>query len=312
MRPNDYDAHAETCPSDETLAAWLDDRVTLADRQSIEGHVADCDDCAELVAALAAVLDDAGVGTQPVLAEVPAVSRMPIAALTDVANGGARTGFSRGRDRWTVTRTMQALAATLVLAVGGAMFWQMGTDVHPAEDLRALAAVQGEMRHTQGRLYGFPWAEAPRTYRSATAGAATSTARSSTTAEIERRYKAQDTPEARHALGVALLVGGDIDAAIAALESAVAARPNDAMLSNDAAVAHLQRAWASGDATSLRRARQLAESIVAQHPRSAEGWFNLMMAGRRAGDKALEARAASRLAELEPAASGWRTELPEP
>ena len=312
MPQTDHERHAAPCPSDETLAAWLDDRLTPDESKRIEAHVADCDDCAELVAAIVPVLDDIALASEGVLVDMAADAPKPITAFTAPGPRATRVDPAPVHVRWRVRRTLQALAAAVTLAIGGAMFWQRGTDVPPAEDLRALAAVQGDVRQTHGRLVGFPWAEAPRTYRSAAAAGAPRADLLSTAEGIKQQYLHPETPSARHALGVALLLAGDVDSAVESLELAVNARPTDPRFANDAAVAHLQRAWASGDEQDLRRARQLAESIVAQHPNSAEGWFNLMMAGRRAGDQALEARAARRLAELEPAASGWRTELARP
>jgi hypothetical protein len=51
-----------SCPSDETLAQWLDGRLEQVDAEALEGHAATCDACAEVKAAirvaLGAPLDD--------------------------------------------------------------------------------------------------------------------------------------------------------------------------------------------------------------------------------------------------------------
>ena len=111
---------------------------------------------------------------------------------------------------------------------------------------------------------------------------------------------------------MALLVAGDVDAAIALLDDAAEMRPGDARFLNDAAVGHLQRAWATSDPGSLREARRLAEAAVTLRPDAPDGWFNLLWAARLGGDKVRAQDALEVLLRLEPAGSGWRIEAQAP
>jgi tetratricopeptide (TPR) repeat protein len=291
VEDRDRASRPDACPSDETLAAWIDGMVAPAEADQVEAHVVACNACAELLAALGGALGE----VQVVPADVP-----------------REAAVRRGVFEWVGWRLI-AVAAAVVLAVAGGAVWHARSDAETADALRMLSAAQGRVRPTYGRLHGFDWAAPPPTLRAGSTGTVNaSAALLNAASDIERRYEGSESPETRHVRGVALLLGGDVDAAIGLLDTAVGARPSDARFVNDAAVAHLQRAWATSDAASIREARRLAEAAVGLQSDSPDGWFNLMSAARLGGDKAREEQAVAALRRLEPAASRWRNEIPIP
>lgn len=294
--------HMGRCPSDETLAVWFDGKLSAADAEELEAHVAVCSRCAELAAAVAPLLDAAELD----VTESGAVGAGVLDSADPRRPPSARVPMIRA---W---RPLVALAASVVVLVGIVAVWQMRRG-DPARDVATLAALQGERRPTHGRLSGFPWAAPSVTYRSGSAaGDATRANLLATAADIARKYQASDDPREAHALGVALLVAGDVDTAVETLAAAAAARPADAAILNDASVAYLERAWARSDAAALEEARRLAERATRLQPDQGAGWFNLLRVAQLQNDVALEARANDGLARVEPPASPWRVEAPTP
>jgi hypothetical protein len=93
-------ASERDCPSDELLACWMEHRVSDADREAIERHVAGCATCADVTGAALPAADDTLAGRVADTMPVASVERTP-----------ARAGR---RDR--APRTRWAVAAGLVLA----------------------------------------------------------------------------------------------------------------------------------------------------------------------------------------------------
>lgn len=93
-------ASERDCPSDELLACWMEHRVSDADREAIERHVAACATCADVTAAALPAADDTLAGRVADAMPVASVERAP-------AHAAAR------RDR--APRTRWAVAAGLVL-----------------------------------------------------------------------------------------------------------------------------------------------------------------------------------------------------
>ena len=107
------------CPDGERLSAYLDGELRGAEAQAVEAHLADCQACADEVAALRAV-DELVAGV-----EAPAVSDEEWGTAWDAI--AARSGLAapRPRRRWTALRTLLvpvAAAALLAFAVG---FWAL-------------------------------------------------------------------------------------------------------------------------------------------------------------------------------------------
>ena len=307
MRVNGGETEGASCPSDEQLAQWLDGRLDTVAAHAVESHVADCAACAELVAAIGAGLtawDESGTS-----------SRSMTAAVSVGTNGRSTEGTSVVpmvvRKPRRSLRTWLAVAAAVVIGLGALTIERLQRPDIDA-DVRQLSAVQGGMRSTYGRLVAFEWAAPPRTFR-AGVGPASSEALPllDSAAALEEKYRDDDSPEARHARGLALLLAGELDRAVPLLDGARVSRPRDVRYLNDAAVAHLQRAWRRSDRQSLRLALDLSHQVVALDPDSPEGWYNLAMAARLADDDNLLRRATDTLARIEPR-SEWTAELLAP
>jgi tetratricopeptide (TPR) repeat protein len=113
--------------------------------------------------------------------------------------------------------------------------------------------------------------------------------------------------EAQAAGGVADLVGGDLDAAATALESAARARPRNSRFESDLAAAYLARAKARNDLQDAQRALDAADRALARDPRLFEALYNRALALETLG-RSDDARTAWRqYVALEPD-SQWRAE----
>ena len=295
----------ERCPDDETLAAYLDGTLDDQERRAVETHAADCETCLGLLAAVAPLLhDDEGLGgavaTFP--GDAPAAP-VPVATQVPVASS-------------PLTGWMLPIAAGAVLLLGGgALVWQFS---RPTVGLQTLQAVHVAERPTVGRLAGFAYAPPPVVTRgsegrvglSASSGDSGDSAISlldAAAAVITARGTRTDL-DSLHAAGVAHLIGGDVAAAIATLDRAVARAPGHAAVLADASAAYLQKGQATSDEAALARARDLARRAVAADPALAAAWFNLAQVERYAGNGAAEQRALATLRALE-ASSPWVREL---
>lgn len=240
------------CPDAETLAAFVDGRLDPAQRAQVAAHVTTCDDCLFVVGETGRFLDADEEAAGPVV--------LP---------------FWRRRRLLLTAGGVLATAAVLVLAVR--LPTARGGDY--ARDVRALYDTIGDQRPVSARLTNQPFGAAPTATRSATPvrrvpGAATLDA----AAGIEARARSDATPDARWALGVARLVNGDYDGAVAALEAAAADRPREARLAVDLSAALLARAeWAS-DTASAERALAEADRALGLAPASREAQFNRALA----------------------------------
>lgn len=174
------------------------------------------------------------------------------------------------------------------------------------------AAASADRRPTFGRLSGFAWAAPPLTLRSGTSSTrAVSPSLRTAVDSIEASYASNSTVEGLHAYGVALLISGDTDGAIAALSRAAAMEPRDAGRLADASAAFLQRGRAYDDAEALAQSRRLSEAAIELDDTSAPAWFNLAVIGRATGDRGLVDRAHAALMRIEPT-SQWLADIEQP
>ena len=143
-----------------------------------------------------------------------------------------------------------------------------------------LVAVQTDGRSIDARITGgFPWVPLDSVERSG-AGPRTTPRYElyAAAAEVEKDAKASPTPENRHALGVARLVVGDIDDAIALLRSVVRDAPSKAKPSSDLGAALLARGEMKGRPDDLIEALSVIEKALESEPTLREGLFNRAVA----------------------------------
>lgn len=230
------------CPSPSDLAAFCEGGLDPAQRRAITQHLLDCAICYEVVRETAAVL-----------AELEAPAR---------------------RRSWRTHRTFLAVAASLIVVAGLAVMLRLPAWT-AADALRDLAAHTSERRPFEARLVGFAHAPAAVVTRGADDDAPPQLLAAAT--QAERRLEGRTDATALHVLGVAALMRGDHDGAIASLWGAVRREANAEFLS-DLAAAYLARGMARGERADLIRAAQLTERALGGDARFAPAAFNRALA----------------------------------
>jgi CHAT domain-containing protein len=97
-------------------------------------------------------------------------------------------------------------------------------------------------------------------------------------AHIRERAEGDTSPEALGALGVTYIVSGDAAAAVKALESASAQKPDDARLLSDLSAAHLVRAKQADEPADIPKALEAAERAIVLPDAPPEAYFNRALA----------------------------------
>lgn len=247
-------------PDAERLAEYVDRVLTAEDRADVERHLAVCADCREVVADTVAVLADTPQTTHT---DTPRV--VPF------------------RTRRWVTGVAASLAAAAVLVLAVRVVRPQWLGFGSASDRvrreALVAAVASEpTRPVEGRLTGgFPYAPV----RPVTRGPGDGTSAPDVTiaaAEIEKATGERPPASDRALLGVAYLVVGDADKAIASLEAAIEQMPNQASFHSDLSAALLERGRRRGNADDWSRALSEAERALALQPDAPEARFNRALA----------------------------------
>ena len=173
------------CPTDETLAAYVDDRLDAATRLKVTEHLATCGDCRELVMMASDFQAETEMpAPEPVVdPDSLAVTRLDpttvvVESSTELAvvnpnafavtraglndNGVLPANVVRGRFRWI------AAAAGFAAAAVVPVFLLRPVSVF-GPDMQAVIAASGRLdrRPSEGRLAGFPHLDAPQTLRGA-------------------------------------------------------------------------------------------------------------------------------------------------
>jgi hypothetical protein len=218
-----------------------------------------CPDCrTALIAAVTFRDQDAGVG---VITAVPPASVRPF------------------RRQWAVAAgAVLAVAAALVVIVGPGLTSRFVNAGSSGEMTRLISAVSASStRPSVGRLTGgFGYAPPPSPTRGSER--AVDPAVRIAAAALEARASGGRTPEDARALGVAYLVAGDVDRAIAPLADAVARDPGSAEFASDLAAAYLTRGVRDGNAADLRSATAAADRALQLNPNLLEARFNRALA----------------------------------
>jgi tetratricopeptide (TPR) repeat protein len=242
----------DACPDPETLAAYLDGRLTAAERTAMAEHLATCEDC------------------------------------YSVFSESARVQFDEPSDRHTVVplwrkfvlpATGLAAAAVLALIVqtGGTPWLRPSNRVDVAE----LVAAVGTQRMIEPRITGeFAYGPLRSAVRS---GQSTRNASSPdmriASAKIEKVVERSRTPQTLAALGKALLATGEGEKAVPVLEEATSTAAPDPHALSDLAAAYLVRSEQKKDpAADLESAVSAADKAIKLDPTIAEAWFNRALA----------------------------------
>jgi CHAT domain-containing protein/tetratricopeptide (TPR) repeat protein len=253
------------CPDPALIAAHADRRLTGAEAARMDEHVAGCPDCYDVFAST----------VQFGLAESEAEIEGVKSAETRFGRAGAGLRSSRFARPLSL-----AAAAALVVALG---LWAYRTRLprSSAPLVAELADAMGARRLIEprltggfryGRLVTLRSGETPQGLDAQPATVLAAVAR------IRERAENDPSPEALGALGVTYLVSGDGAAAVKALESGSAQKPDDARLLSDLSAAYLVRAKQADEPADIPKALEAAERAVALPEPPVEAYFNRALA----------------------------------
>ena len=233
-----------TCPSLETIGAFVDGRFKDREREVIAEHLASCETCYFVFSEAARTR----------------VTAQPQAEVVQ---------FTPRRMPWRIAAVLAA-AATIVLAVN--VFGPFGAN-GDERALTELVTAVGTARRFEPRLTGgFAYAPVRGPVRGANDAAGLSPDVRITIAEIEKRHAAQPVAAS------AALIAGDADRAIGILEALTRLRQNDAKVLTDLSAAYLARAERTNSNEDASRGLALANRALEIDRLMPEALFNRALA----------------------------------
>jgi tetratricopeptide (TPR) repeat protein len=272
----------DDCPDLETLAAFLDGRLSQADRERVAGHVSECETCYFVFAEASQIRPPAKISWRAAFERLRRWMSVPVVV-------------------WSSSGAALATATLLWFATGPG--WLLRSV--PSSELVALVAAVGTDRTIEPRLTGgFQYGPMHGTVRGGESSPASPDVRIAA-ARIEKEAARGGNAQVLRALGIASLVTGDVKRGVSSLEDAARSAPDAASLS-DLAAAYLVRGSRSGDAQDFARALDAADRAIALDARLLEAKFNRACAlehlsrvdaARRAWEDYLQADATSGWAE---------------
>ena len=256
MTPEAMKHPLDECPDLETLAAYLDGRLSAGARDRVAEHVAACETCYFVFA--------------------EAAQTHPVAEPKGKTPGeSTRVWMSYRRLMWSSGAAALTTAACIWLIVGGT--WRPRTTESP--ELRSLIAAVGSDRTIEARLSGgFSYGPLRGVVRAGESVATMSPDVRIAAARIEKEAIAHRTPQTLKSLGIAYLVMGDINRAVPALEEAADQPSADPRTLSDLSAAYLVRAARANQPQDFARALAAAQRAVTTDPEVAEAWFNRALA----------------------------------
>lgn len=233
------------CVGDEVLAAYFDGRLMDPERAAVTAHLSDCGDCVA------------------VLTEVIRASNAVRAAERDRAAARA----ARPRRALIGGGVVLAIAASAILAI------RINRPT-PVDYVAELVIAAGNDRTVVGRLTG-GFQHGPLRSPSRAGIPTTESGLALLAAAGRAQAAAQLTSDAKtlHAYGVAVLLLGNHDSAIANLQAAVDLDPEQPALLNDLAVAFAERAVRANRASDYPRALEFSQRALQLEPDHEEALF---------------------------------------
>lgn len=239
-----------TCPSLETIGAFVDGRLMDRERETIADHVASCEACYFVFSEAA---------------------RTQVVAQTK----SNLVSFPPRRVTWKVAMSGLAAAAMILLAVN--VWYPFGAN-RDQQALEQLVAAVGTERTFDPRLTGgFAYAPVRGAVRGSTKTVNLSPDVRIAIAEIEKQYAAKPVAAA------AALVAGDANRAIDILEANAQLRPTDPKILSDLAAAYLARAARTNSTDDASRALAAANRALEIDRLMPEALFNRALALQMAG-----------------------------
>ena len=284
------------CPDSALLAAFLDGTLADYERTAVVSHLAECQECR---AVALTVIEFREVEALDTLWDRTAEPAPPPPL------------FERGAIRWTREKTrapalaLATAAAIAALAVPIYFIYPLGSAQQAVSTLIEVAEGQRpvEARVSGVAAYAPPPSETNR-------GAMDDRARLqliTTASNIRDAYEHDYGAPSRRAVGVAALLTGDLDEAIATLEIAASASPDDATIANDLAAAYYERAQRANRPDDLPAALSAVERVLYRDPAHLEALFNRALIITALGLR-VEAAAAWRAYIARDSNTPWTTE----
>lgn len=290
------------CPSDLDLARFVEGTLPPDTRIRMVTHLAECDDCREVVATVVAAQD---VDDLPAPAAVPAAAAPGTPAPLDAAAPSWRRASG-------ACVAALAVAAMAIFAVRVASTRPGGRGVVVGASVwTELAQVVGPARTLEARLSGLP-AHVPLRAPTRSASADAGFAAQAVAARLaERAALPTADAAARHAAAVAALVAGRADAAVTRLDAALAETPASAPERADL-LADLAAAYAALAGVTTRdhwaSALTAADQALALNGAHETARFNRALALERLGRRDGALAAWRDIAEDAAIAAAWRDE----
>lgn len=242
------------CLDTETLAAFLEGRLGSRQREAVEAHLAECEDCYE------------------VWMEATE-ARVSVESTTAATGAGARRGWLGG---------LGLVAAGAIAVVWAWPLLRQADTLHEASSV-VLSAL-GERRVTDGRLSQVSWAPRVGPLRGLRPDEASPELQRAV-ADLRQLARDDRRPETLAAEGVALLALGRVDEAVTSLEAATReARPSADHLS-DLSAALLARYEARTLHLDAVQALNAARRSLVETPGHPPALFNLAVAAEALGDR---------------------------
>ena len=249
----------DACPDAETLAAFLDGRLTAGEHADVMAHVADCDACGFVVAEIAQTAAAAPVDVEHDVKPAP-------------------PWWKSKRVIWSSsTAAGLATAAMVWLAVSGGWHRSPSDSASlQARALQALAEALTKERTVDVRLTGgFAYGPRRAAVRSGPlSGVSVSPDVRIAAAQMEKAAGGDTSADGLRARGIAALVIGDVNRSVSAFEEAAAKRPSDARIQSDLSAAYLARADLNPQSDDLSNALAAANRAVNLDRTLPEALFN--------------------------------------
>jgi hypothetical protein len=282
------------CPDAERLAEYADGLLDEATRATIEAHLVTCADCRSVLVETMAFLAADGEPQSAAAPEpevpreitpqqaTPAQDAEPGAPSTS-ADAPVRVVPFRKRSWVTGVGATLAAAAALVLIVRIASPAWLPSWLGGGPPLEALVAALDtqRVRPVEGRLMGgFAHKPAPSPTRGGNdrLGRRWSPEVDYAAANIAKFAEGNTSARARAALGVALIVEGDLDAAVTALEQAAKDLPGDPAVHTNLSAAYLARARWFNHPEDWPKALDAADRAIQSDSNAPEPYFNRALA----------------------------------
>jgi tetratricopeptide (TPR) repeat protein len=257
----------------ETLAAYIDKRLSPEQRAAVEAQLAADPDAYSVLVDTMKALDAASAPSQ-----------------------------KTGNRRWVVVGSVLAAAAAIALAV---RMQSSGDGIDPR--FEGLVAATRSDRHIQPRLSGgFEYSPLKETVRGT--GPQDNLALLAAAGELQKNAQSDRSPKSIHAWGVAQLLLGQYDDAVATLQSAAELDPKSASTLSDLGAAYFARSQTTRSAADLEAASQRIDQALAIEPDRLEALFNRVEVLRARG-LITEARQAAQKYFEKDSSSPWAREL---